>query len=51
MSAQELIDRLNLVTDKSLPVSFPRWAGERENGDTLDVECVTECQDCIVLDC
>lgn len=51
MSVQEVIDRLNLVEDKSKDVSFPHWAGEAENGDALNVGTITEYQDCVVLDC
>lgn len=51
MTTQEVIDALNKVEDKSLPVSFAhRVAGEKENGDTFDVGHIGVCQDCVVLD-
>lgn len=49
MTAQELINRLNKVQDKTKEVSFSYDFGTNEMGEPLVVTDVTEAMDCVII--
>ena len=49
MTVQELIDELSKVKNKHQTVCLSLDYGEQENGDPIDVEFITEHQDCITI--
>lgn len=49
MTAQELINELNKVQDKSKDVCFSYDFGTNEMGDPLTVIDVTEAMDCVII--
>lgn len=49
MTVQELINKLNVVQDKSKKVSFSYDFGTNGMGYPLDVTGVTEAMDCVII--
>lgn len=49
MTVEELINRLNKVQDKTKDVTFSYDFGTNEMGDQLDVTCVNEAMDCVII--
>ena len=49
MTANELINRLNTVQDKTKDVVFPYEFGTNEMGEPLDVTCLIEMMDCVII--
>ena len=49
MTVQELIDELSKVKNKHQTVCLSLDYGEHENEDPIDVDFITEHQDCVTI--
>ena len=49
MTVQELIEELSKIKNNHQSVCLSRDYGERENGEPIEVEFITEYQDCVVI--
>lgn len=49
MIAQELIDELSKVEDKTMEVNFPYSHGTQNNGQPMNVDSLSVFDDCVVI--
>lgn len=50
MTVEQLIQRLLSISDKTKEICLPYSFGTLENGSPLEVNGISEMEDCIVLD-
>ena len=49
MTVQELINKLNSISDKTKDMVFCYEYGELESGEPISVESITEAMDCVII--